>query len=89
MVEEKNPQENKGICCFIVNKIINIEGLFNSGEVIFFLILGSIAIEKWLEVCSNIPNITARAIGYSATMLISIYLVLRGFDLIFEEKKNG
>jgi len=72
---------------FFVEHILNPEALFLSGKIMFFLILGALAIERWLEVCSSIPNITARAICYSATMLISIWLVQQGMELVLGEKE--
>ena len=80
-------EKKKGISAFILEDIINIESLYLSGKIMFFLILGALAIERWLEVCSNIPDITSRAICYSATMLISIWLAKEGMELIFGEKK--
>ena len=79
--------KKKGIFAFIMEDIINIESLFLSGKIIFMLILGALAIERWLEISSSISDITTRAICYSVTMLISIWLVQQGISLVFVDKK--
>ena len=87
MAEEENKKKNRGIC-FIMDKIINFDALILSGEVIFFLILGVVVIEKWLEICSGSYDTLVKAIMYSITIFIPLYLFTRGYNLIFKEKKE-
>lgn len=79
-----NKEKKESRFMFFMDKILNLEAIFESGKYLFLLILLTMTIIFWLDFCASFPRIIIRVILYSVTPLIPIYIAKLGFESIFK-----